>query len=149
MEYDMQEQCGILTKQKYCGNKLNLCIIGGLIVLILLLAFYVYRFITQINKRFQSLEDIMAKVVEKTNHLQHLLQLPPQPPQPLQPLQPTQPPQPPQQKPLPQRPPVVIMPNQTQQTMNLDKELAEELKELDVKSKEDELPEGRIDEENK
>lgn len=133
-------------KQSVLGStKLNICIIGGFIILLLLFAYYIYRFITQVNKRFYSLEDIMSKVVEKTNHLQHMIQSFPVS-QPI--ISPQSPP--PQSPPPSQRPPVVIMPNQAQQSMNLDKELAEELKELDTKATkevEEDLPEGRIEEE--
>jgi len=144
---------------------------GGAVLPLLLLVvvlFFVYRYIKNINKRFSSIEEILGKVIEKNNQMQHLIQSSmryPQVPVAMSSHQQSQslPPQCPMVVHPPQ-PPVAVAPPPP----NLDREIMEELLELDsppppppstsstpVKKAEpkkkvvveEEIVEGRVDEE--
>lgn len=126
-------------------NKWVWVVVGVSMMLLLGVVYYMHRQMRTVSQRFTATEDVLTKVVEKTNQLQHLIQSgcmigvqqPPHPaavvfqqaPQP-QPHQPVV-----QSQPQPPTPPPV----------NLDKELAEELKELETAPAVVADKEGRVD----
>jgi len=140
---------------------------GGAVLPLLLLVvvlFFVYRYIKNINKRFSSIEEILGKVIEKNNQMQHLIQSSMRYPQVPVAMSSSQSQSLPTQCPMvvhPPQPPVVVAPPPP----NLDREIMEELLELDsppppppstpVKKAEpkkkvvveEEIVEGRVDEE--
>lgn len=118
-----------------CGDWKTIMITVGLIVLFLSLSYFLYRFINHTNKRFKSIEQAFHNL----NNREQVMRQP-------------QPPPPPQffmhQEPVyispppPQPQPVVV------DSKLLDKELTEELKELNsVVQTEQKQPEGRVEEE--
>lgn len=130
-------------------NKWTWIIMGVSLLLLMAALYYLYRHIRGVSQRFQALEDVMTKVVEKTNQLQHLIQsgcmIGNAMPQPAvyQSPHPHPPQSHPQTQPPPQPPAAVVPP------VNLDKELAEELKELETTTSsppEATDKEGRVDE---
>jgi len=143
------------------NNWQTILIIVGLILLFLILFYFFYKFISHTNQKFKIVEQAINQMnermkqppqIEIKNPFQNLFQpahhQPPiqvHQPQVIQqpPIQVHQPqviPQPPiQVKQTPQQQPVVI------DARVLDKELSEELKELDAAVDKQEEPEGRVD----
>lgn len=122
------ENCndGIVTsvpspKNKICpkmSGKWSYLIAGVCVLLLVVSLYFFYRHVSSVNKRFQSLEDLLSKVIDKTNQLQHVIQNGYAVPQ--QRMEQSSPSQ-----------HVAVAPPPP---INLDKELAEELKELDSSS---------------
>lgn len=99
----------------------NLIVAGSTMAVVIISIYFMYRFIKTVNRRFQSLEEVIGKIIEKNNSLHHLLQASP----------PQQqhhyaPPPPPAVSPVYQPPVASQAPPQ-----NLDTEIQAELKELD------------------
>lgn len=138
----MEDTCQIVPTAT-CNSKMswqNILIITGLIVLFLLLCYFFYKFVSHTNKRFKCVEQALNQMNDRIRQ-----------PQPIEVMrnhfmQQTHP-QPPISAPVPR--PSVVTPQQVAvvDSKVLDKELMEELKELDesvLKPKEEE-PEGRVD----
>jgi hypothetical protein len=109
------------------STKWGSVVMGCVVFAVLILLYFIYRYMKSVNKRFQSLEEIMGKVIEKNNQMQHLIQTTmryPAYPQNVQIPPPTV------SVPSVQAPPSVPVP--VVAPPNLDKEIMEELKELDV-----------------
>ena len=149
-------------------TKNNLMVLGVGCFVILAVLYFVYRFVKNMNKRINSMEEILGRLIEKTNQLQHFIQQQPpivrqtqappvQIPPPACPVEkspPTSVPVSPVQAPAPTQtaarvnpprrpsPPVVQQPA----VVNLDEELQDELNELQPVKKEDDVLEGRVDE---
>jgi len=108
------------------STKWGSVVMGCVVFTVLILLYFIYRYMKTVNKRFQSLEEIMGKVIEKNNQMQHLIQTtmryPPVYPQNVQ-IPPTVPA-------AAQAPPIVPVPVPVVAPPNLDKEIMEELKEL-------------------
>ena len=115
-------------------------VIMGVAVLLMAVSFYfLYRHISSVNKRFHSLEDLLSKVIDKTNQLQHVIQSGYAIPAPV-----------PHQASVRADSPVMTPQQTAPPPINLDKELAEELKELDSSTKTSSTDkEGRVDDESK
>lgn len=97
-------------------GKWNMIVAGSTMAVVIISIYFMYRFIKTVNRRFQSLEEVIGKVIEKNNSLHHLLQA-----------------SPPQQHHAP--PPVAPVyhpPNVPQPPPNLDTEIQAELEELDT-----------------
>jgi len=109
------------------STKWGSVVMGCVVFTVLILLYFIYRYMKTVNKRFQSLEEIMGKVIEKNNQMQHLIQTtmryPPVYPQNVQ-IPPTVP------AAAAQAPPIVPVPVPVVAPPNLDKEIMEELKEL-------------------
>lgn len=99
----------------------------GILVLFLVVMFFVYRYIKNINKRFASIEEILGKVIEKNNQIQHLIQSTMRYPQSQPVSMSSSPPPPPCHV---ASPPVA--PQSIPSPPNLDREIMEELMELDT-----------------
>jgi len=79
-----QESCGeknsqrmIVTSSPFTDaveQKWNSIVLGGIGMMFIIIVFLAYRFLRTINQRLHSLEEILAKVIEKNNHLQHMIQ---------------------------------------------------------------------------
>ena len=117
------------------GNWQTIAATVGLVVVVLLFAYFLYRFAAHTNNKLKAVEQAIHTLNERTKHQQ---QAPLQPPPTLfaRHHEAFMPPPPPvvHVAPPPPPPPVVI------DAKTLDKELTEELKELSV-----EVSEGRVD----
>lgn len=138
----MEETCQIVPSKPETKkpNWQLICIIVGGLLLVLLLCYFFYRYILHTNKKFKVLEQAIHSLSEKTKQ-QNMVVPPPQ--LFMQQVQPPIVPMPPPPTPIkqqfiqpPQQPQVVVV-----DTKVLDKELSEELKELDTSTE----PEGRVD----
>jgi hypothetical protein len=140
-EKEMENAIETTTSVAMCAKMENkwVWVVAGVSVMLLMGVFYyIHRHMKAVSQRFNATEDVLTKVVEKTNQLQHLIQsgcmigMPPQHPAAVvfQQSAPSQAAVPP----VPQAPPV-----------NLDKELAEELKELESAPAAATETEGRVD----
>jgi hypothetical protein len=150
-----EDICQIVPATTAITNKVNwqnILIMVGLTVLFLFLCYFFYKFVSHTNKRFKMVETAINQMNDKLkeksvlpgNPFQHLFaQAPPIPPIPPQgppvhapihpvPVKATPPPPPPQAE-------VVV------DSRVLDKELTEELKELDASVEKHDEPEGRVD----
>ena len=144
-------------------QKWNTIMVGGLGMMFIIIVFLGYRFLRTINQRLHSLEEILAKVIEKNNHLQHMIQASATTryiPSPME----TSPPMvvsvQSQSVPVPV-PPKVPVPVSASSSVNLDREILEELQELQAPTPVpahvsvpasvpiNEISEGRIEDEDK
>jgi hypothetical protein len=55
-------------------HKWGSIVMGSIGIMVIVFAYLAYRFLRTINQRLHSLEEILAKVIEKNNHLQHMIQ---------------------------------------------------------------------------
>lgn len=145
-----EDTCQIVPHQSVVTkNWQTILIIGGVIVLFILIVYFFYKYVHHTNKKFKHLEQVLSNLQEKNRSPPQPIQQPP----PLQPAQVFMPPpmMAPIPQPLPVQPAVVPAPIPQPQVIDskvLDKELSEELKELNV-TPESHEEEGRIEEENK
>lgn len=129
------------------SSRRNLILMSVGCICVLVLVFFVYRFVKNMNRRFSKLEEVISRLIEKNNQMHHqfIQQTPPPVVQnssiqrpPIRPTNPTPPPVP----------------------VDLDAELQAELQELQVQKPipvpveetvtspvvaEDDVPEGRVD----
>jgi hypothetical protein len=128
-------------------NWQNIILMVGLTLLFLFLCYFFYKFVSHTNKRFKMVENAInqmndrmkEKQVVQGNPFQHLF-VPPVPQPPMVHPNAHVPIHPAQAKP---QPPIVA--DVVVDTKVLDKELSEELKELDVSVEKHDEPEGRVD----
>lgn len=147
------------------GSKKNLIQLGIGCFCFIAVLFFAYRFVKNINKRLNNLEEVLGRLIEKNNQMHHYIQQQQRIPPSNAPLQqhsspvsaPTIPPSASPTRPLssfvppptPPTPPVVET-----KPIDLDAELQKELEELSnptppnidntPEKKEDEIPEGRL-----
>lgn len=134
----------------------------GCLVLVVVL-FFVYRFVKKLNKRISNLEDVMARLIEKNNYLQNCIQQQSRNPSPVVTMPHVSAPVPQNVSPNMVTPPIYTPPSVPQSVesapkpVDLDAELQAELQELESppvvvnapvveeKVEEEEIPEGRVD----
>jgi len=145
-----EDTCQMVPANLPIVNKVNwqnIIVMVGLTLLFLFLCYFFYKFVSHTNKRFKMVENAInqmndrmkEKPVVQGNPFQHLFVPPvPQPPMvhpaahaPVHPV------------PVKPQPPVVA--DVVVDTKVLDKELSEELKELDASVEKHDEPEGRVD----
>lgn len=147
-----ENTCQILPANTTITNKVNwqnILIMVGLTLLFLFLCYFFYKFVSHTNKRFKMVETAINQMNDKlkekptVNPFQHLF---------MQQQQQPQAPPPPTVHPsvhMPIHPaPVKPAPPATEVVVDsrvLDKELLEELKELDASVEKQDEPEGRVD----
>jgi hypothetical protein len=130
----------------------NILIMVGLTVLFLILSYFFYKFVSHTNKRFKMVETAINQMNDRLKERPVVAEAQ-NPPYPFQHLFMQQAPMPQQQQPqvmqVPRAaPPTVSQPVEVVDARVLDKELSEELKELNVMaapSDKQEEPEGRVD----
>lgn len=127
----------VVAPTRLSGNWQMIAATVGLVVVVLLFAYFLYRFVAQTNNKLKAVEQAIHTLNDRTRQQQ---QQPPLQPAPAvfarhhEAFAPMQPPPVRVAPPPAPAPPVVI------DAKTLDKELTEELKELSV-----EVPEGRVD----
>ncbi len=144
-----EDTCQIVPANTAIANKVNwqnILIIVGLTVLFLFLCYFFYKFVNHTNKRFKMVETAINQMNDKLkdkpivpgNPFQHLF-VPQSAPAPT--IHPSvhMPIHPVPAKPSPPQAEVVV------DSKVLDKELSEELKELDAFVEKQDEPEGRVD----
>lgn len=139
-----EDTCQIVpANTAHQANWQNILLIVGLTMLLLLLCYFFYRFVSHTNKRFKMVETAINQMNDKIKE---------KPVVPFQNLFVPQAPPPPTVHPsvhVPIHPvPVKPPPPQTEVVVDskvLDNELLEELKELDASVEKQDEPEGRVD----
>lgn len=139
-----EDACQIVSTKSIVSNKPNwqmIAIIAGVVLVLITLFYFFYKFIHHTNTKFKTLENAIHSLNERSKqNVVHHAQ-PPQPP-------PSHPMYMQQMKPSIIQPPPIIQQQQPiiVDTKVLDKELMEELKELTVPDEKGEPePEGRVD----
>lgn len=144
-----EDTCQIVPANTAITNKANwqnILIMVGLTMLFLLLCYFFYKFVSHTNKRFKMVETAINQMNDK------IKEKPVIPGNPFQNLFVPQPP-PPTVHPsvhmpihhVPVKPPPPVQTEVVVDSKVLDKELSEELKELDASVEKHDEPEGRVD----
>ena len=143
-----EDTCQIVPTNTTITNKINwqnILLMVGLTLLFLFLCYFFYKFVSHTNKRFKMVETAINQMNDK------LKEKPVVSGNPFQNLFVPQAPPPPAVHPsvhMPIHPVQVRPPPQTEVVVDskvLDKELSEELKELDASVEKHDEPEGRVD----
>lgn len=146
----IEETCQIVPSNTQIINKSTgwqkIMIITALVLLFIILLYFLFKFISHTNKRFKMVEQAINQMNERirTQPPVETKPSPSFPPHMFMMRQAPSPQQPVQQ----QQPPVVVAQQQSTpivDTKVLDKELSEELSELDASVVKNDEPEGRVD----
>lgn len=155
-----EDTCPLVLAKKPIIEKNNwqtILIVVGLILLFLILFYFFYKFISHTNQKFKIVEQAINQMNERIKQQPPQLEIKNNPPFPFPNMFQPQVVHPAQQQPVHIQQPHIVhqsqpqpvkvqQPSQVIDAKVLDKELSEELKELDVSVDKNEEPEGRIDE---